>query len=219
MTQEEILELAKAIAEDRIAPDDVDWTEISTDQFNQLLWMVDYVAADNRLKEFEARSRPAQRRAYRLLRTLLTPEQRQQLTQGRNFRVTGSAGRTYRLWPAVHLVEKVEKHGRYWFRKGSFCLHPEPETVPKADVTIGHLLMLRADEPGFLQLANFTGASMLWDGDWMRRLNRARLMCADEQEFERLREGALEWAEHDPFLDGEEIAPVIDHDEEAACIA
>jgi len=60
-------------------------------------------------------------------------------------------------------------------------MHDEPREMPPADVTIGHLLLLSADEPAFLAEANHrTRSDMLWNGDYIRGLAHARRMRAED---------------------------------------
>lgn len=117
----------------------------------------------------------AQRRACRLLRSLLTDAQKRELRRTGCFRVTTPGGSTYRLLPRRGHVERVERHGSRWFTRKSYCLHDEEDAgkLPPADVTIGHLLLLTADEPRFLATANETARDdQLWNGDYLRRMRR-----------------------------------------------
>jgi hypothetical protein len=128
---------------------------------------------------------PAQRRAHRLLRTLLTETQQRDLTRRREFFVTGSAGGIYRLLPRRGRTERVEKHGTRWYTKASYCLHdldtvPLEEQMPPADVTIGHLLLLSCDEPAFLATANAKPSDLLWNGAYLKRLAASRKQRASK---------------------------------------
>ena len=118
-----------------------------------------------------------QRLAMRLLRGLLSNEQARSLNRSGDFLVPAKSGSIYRLTPRMGLAERVEKHGRKWFVKQAFCLHDERDEsrMPPADVTIAHLLMLIADEPGFLKTANsHRRDNQLWNRDYLRRLRTAR---------------------------------------------
>jgi len=132
----------------------------------------------------ERDAKPAKRLAMRLLRSFLTDEQRAQLRRGRSFRVVGSAGGLYRLWPYGGGVERVERHGSRWFAVRSLCLHdyaadaPDRQRIPRGDLSLQHLLLLRADEPAFLAAANTTERDLLWNGDWLRRLAAQRRVNA-----------------------------------------
>ncbi len=125
--------------------------------------------------------RPARRKANRLLRQFLTPQQRQQLRSRHCFDVLAPSGTRYRFWPRFQRVAELELHGGRYYERASFCLHPDNATeLPSADVTLSQLLLISADEAEFLEKANRTELS-LWDGDWRRRLNRARaIRQADE---------------------------------------
>lgn len=128
-----------------------------------------------------ARYHQANRRAMRLLRSLLSPEQRLELRRHRrSFTVIGSRGGRYRLWPYAGTTERIAQHGKYAISEVQFCLHEEGERdLPPADLTIAHLLMLRADEERFLIDANHHPREhMGWNGDWHRRLRAARIARA-----------------------------------------
>ena len=131
--------------------------------------------------ERDRRGGPEQRRALRLLRTWLTPTQRRDLRNRREFAVTGSVGGRYRLRPATGAAQAVERHGTREFAIGTiFCLHDPAEILPPADVSLAHLLMLLTDELGFLTSANHhVSHSTLWDGVWLRRLHAARRARAE----------------------------------------
>lgn len=120
------------------------------------------------------------RKAYRLLRRFLTPEQDAQLRRKREIPVTTASGRTYRLLPNTGAVHEVERHGSRYFVVRSFCLHPDDTVpLPPADVTLSQLLLLVADEEEFRRLANITERqSDLWNGEWLRTLRRVRLARA-----------------------------------------
>jgi hypothetical protein len=120
---------------------------------------------------------PPQRKALGLLRSLLTDTQRSQLARSRNFRVEGSLGGVYRLWPKndhAH-TEQVERHKTRWYVRASFCYHDPENELPPADVSIAHLLLISADEGEFLAKANKTlQGRNLWNGAYLRRLNEVR---------------------------------------------
>jgi hypothetical protein len=76
------------------------------------------------------------------------------------------------------------RRGSRWWLEGRYCYHEEqtnlapsvPEarlvvdTIPSADRTVGHLLLLLADEERFLVEANWTARrNHGWDSDWMTR--------------------------------------------------
>ena len=114
------------------------------------------------------------RRAYRLLRSYLTPAQNAQLTGTRKyFDVIGSAGGRYRLWPSVGLCEVTAPYGKRTYRVGACCYHEPARTLPRPDLTLAHLLYLTADEPGFLAAAN---VSVSYPNNGWRRLTLHRWM-------------------------------------------
>jgi hypothetical protein len=132
----------------------------------------------------EARKRrrsAAQRRAMTLLRSFLTSVQLAQLDRSGSFRTRGSAGGVYRLYPRAGSVNRVEQHGKQWYWTHTYCLHdfgenaPDKRRLPPADLTIQHLLWLRADEPMFLATANATeNRHLMWSAEWRRQVRDAR---------------------------------------------
>lgn len=88
--------------------------------------------------------------------------------------VTGSAGGWYRIDPGAGCAERIERHGRRWFARATYCLHPPDENWPDADVALAQMLLIVTDEPAFLMAANEHRREMLWNGQWLRRLAAAR---------------------------------------------
>ena len=106
----------------------------------------------------------ANQRANELLRSVLTNEQYDQLTQNGYLDIKSSSDpeRIYRVPRAQGLVKVIEQ-GRH---KANLCLQPR-EAVPDADIVVMHKLMIEADEEAYLQTANtFTPTSSV------TRLNR-----------------------------------------------
>lgn len=128
-----------------------------------------------RLLARRKRSRP-QRKAMKLLRSLLSPDQKRQLRQGKVFVVVAPSGNGYRFCPQSGSVIRVTRHGDRWFRLTSYCLHDDrddPDAMPPADLTVTHLLMILADEQEFLATANARDVrDQLWNGEYLRRLRR-----------------------------------------------
>lgn len=175
MTHEETVGLARRIALQEIGVDEVDWDAMSPEDRQLILVLTIYECEGIRASEREARQRGPQRRAYKLLRSFLTAEQLRELHARRYFTVVGSLGGRYRLRPSCGHAARVEKHGSRWFERQRFCLHDPDKVMPSADVTLGQMLLLLADEPGFLALANKSPVnSLLWDGGWLRSLHAAR---------------------------------------------
>ena len=100
----------------------------------------------------------AQPRARKLLRSYLTRDQRRSVAAHGRALVRGSAGGHYWLYPFSGTVEKVERRRVRWRATGWYCIHPPQETVPPADVSLGHLLLLTMDEEAFLAEANYRPA-------------------------------------------------------------
>lgn len=122
------------------------------------------------------------RRAKNLLRGFLNPEQREQFERRGWFRVTGSAGGTYRVERNGH-VEKISKHGTRWYPDVVYCYHESGDPLPGCDRAIGIMLLLQADEPAFLAEANATVCNETrWNGEWMRDVRDARACRQREQQ-------------------------------------
>lgn len=121
-----------------------------------------------------------QKRAMGLLRSFLSPEQQRQLSCAKSFFVRGSAGGLYRLIPRTGNVELVEKHGKRWYVRDSYCLHDDEKAaadgrrLPPADLSLQHMLWLVAGEETFLATANASSRrDIFWNGDWARELREA----------------------------------------------
>ena len=128
-----------------------------------------------RIRRDKAKDKRPQRTAMQLLRSLLSPNQRAELTRGGNVVVRGSEGGTYRILPRFGHVERVTRNGRRWFVAERYCLHDvqDDDAMPPADLSIAHMLILLSDEPEFLRLANANDArDQLWNGEYLRRLRR-----------------------------------------------
>ena len=93
----------------------------------------------------------ANRRAYELLRSVLTREQYRHLMRHGYLDIPSprDPGCIYRV-PQAHGLVGVIEQGR---RKASLCLQPL-EWVPDADIVVIHKLMIEADEETYLQTAN-----------------------------------------------------------------
>jgi hypothetical protein len=91
------------------------------------------------------------RRAHKLLRAVLTPEQyRQLMWRGYvDIKSPRDQERFYRVPRYPGLVGMIEQ-GK---RKANLCLQPL-EWVPDADIVVMHKLMIEADEETYLQTAN-----------------------------------------------------------------
>lgn len=156
-------------------PDHVwnDGSEITPAEFRDVVALIVYV----RGTIYPKRDARAQRRAMKLLRPLLTAEQKKSLRREKSFLACGSKGGMYRLCPGTGSVQGVAWHRSRWFSRVTFCLHDNREgpeaPMPPADVTLTHLLLLKADEELFLHLAN-ARQSDLWNGDYLRRMRHRR---------------------------------------------
>jgi len=171
MNADEMARLARQLASGAVAPDDVDWPQMSDRDRRDLIALVGYEIRQQRLRR-ALRGR-AQRRARGLLCSLLSTDQRAELGRRRYVTVVGSAGGIYRLFPGTRGAQRVVRHGRHWYAAASYCLHDPENELPPADVTVAQMLLLMADEPAFLATANAT-PSFLWDGQWLRRLRARR---------------------------------------------
>lgn len=93
-------------------------------------------------------------RADALLRSLLTPAQREQLDRDGHFDVTAQGGRRYRLskYSRSYNVSRLDLRGRVVER---LCAYPKNSyALPMADQLIAQMLMLKSDEKAFLRIAN-----------------------------------------------------------------
>lgn len=170
MTPEQMAERATALATGALAWDMADWDGWTEAEMRDVVTLTFYVA---RMKD--EKRRRAQRRALRLLRSWLPEPQRQQLRRSQQFKVRGSAGGRYRLHPSTGITSRIERHGSRDFAVETFCLHPPDVSLPPADISLAHYLLLVTDEPRFLATANATDRrSQLWNGDYLRRLNARR---------------------------------------------
>lgn len=178
-TYEELTAVVDGLVTDRISPstlEDLRWadsTAPTAEEFRTIRAMYGYTLWYNH------RNRPIpQRKAMRLLRTLLSPEQRRTLRAGRYFYVTTRSGATFRFWPRAGSTDRVARHGTRWYSKSSFCLHDaeNDQQMPPADLVIAHLLLISADEAKFLEMANeHKNRSQLWNGEYMREMRQARI--------------------------------------------
>jgi hypothetical protein len=178
-TMDDVIGLVRGLSTGLIAPDFVDWDCMSQNTRNNVWMLSRYEIRRLRGLDQVRRRGDPQKRAMRLLRSLLTPTQLWWLRQRRHFLITGATtGHVYRLNPYFGHTSRVTKHGSRWFVHTRFCLHDPEVLLPPADVMVGHLLLLRADEPRFLELANATdarGMAGLWNGEWLRRVRRRRI--------------------------------------------
>lgn len=95
----------------------------------------------------------AQRKAQELLRESLDKEQQEQLEKTKWFFVIGQSGKRYRIrdgWSGN--VDELNEEDRI---VATYCIHPQRH-VPVEDSMLIQKLMLEADEPCFLQIANKT---------------------------------------------------------------
>lgn len=191
----QLLDFAEDMARERIHPGMNDLLPKITDDE----WGLVFGSYRSWRDYLRARGRQGNRRALRLLRSMLTSEQREQLRRDRAFRQMVPSGNAYRLLPSAGITQRIEFHGTRWFGVGGYCLHPDLDlSIPNADTTIGHLLMLRHDEATFLTKANFTERRHGgWDPAWMRTRARVR-----REEYEaQIREGLrAEGVDPDAFL-------------------
>jgi hypothetical protein len=178
-TPHELAQLAQAchLAQRHVDPGEWVWDDGTTITAQEATDVTALAAYLTRQSTREARNARGQRRGMKLLRRLLSAEQRRQLRNSKDFLVVGSLGGVYRLRPANGRTERVERHGTRWFVRESYCFHDDrivpEEALPDADLTIAHLLLLVADEGEFLARANAsTRRDQLWNGEYLRRMRR-----------------------------------------------
>ncbi len=186
--EEEFLWFIDQLVEGVIMPDTVEdyvWSngQSITDQARQeILTITRHMAS-----RATWRTTPAKRKAMKLLRRHLTSEQKRQLRNTGEFYAYAPSGRVYRLRPVG--IEAgiwfVQRHGKNFYAKVSFCLHDQPRKLPPPDVTLAHLLLISCDEEWFIEEANPTPIkSHMWDGEWRRQLNAARQNPDRQREHE-----------------------------------
>lgn len=173
----EFCRYVEAVLAGTVMPDTMpvweDGTAATEAELREIAGLMLYEARQRWNRRREAESLPARRKAARLLRRFLAPQQREQLKRRGHFVVETPSGRFYRFHPRMGRAEEVTRHGTRFFVLTSFCLHPE-EKLPPADVTLAQLLLLSTDEEAFRQEANATNRrDQLWNGDWLRRLRQA----------------------------------------------
>jgi hypothetical protein len=161
-----------------------DGTEITDAEALDIRLLRNYAVDLVERRERRMKRHRHQTKALRLLRRYLSPDQIAQLSRAGYFLTTTPGGATYRLYPRFGLAEQVTRHGKRWYVLVRFCIH-EPDldrsllddkTMPPADLTLTHLLLLQSDEQEFRRIANATmTGDMLWNGNWLRRLRQARM--------------------------------------------
>jgi hypothetical protein len=104
-------------------------------------------AEDKRLAE----ERDANRKAIELLKSCLTPEQKEEYERMKCFHLI-VGDKKYRIKQGSHgNVELIDKDGRV---KRTFCV--QPRGVPEGDAMLAQKLLLATDEKRFYELANVT---------------------------------------------------------------
>jgi hypothetical protein len=176
-TAQELVAVVNGLVSCRMSLGDIDlmtWadgTVMTRAEWREILALTAYVGQCRRKP-------PGQRKAMRLLRSLLNPEKQRSLKRNRCFYVTSKSGATFRFWPKTGWSERVERHGSRYYVVSRFCLH-DPEgldKIPPADVIIAHLLLISVDEGRFIEMANEHEISrQLWNGEYLRRVREARI--------------------------------------------
>ncbi len=181
-TQRELMDFANGLLEGCFMPDTVpiwsDGTEATREEIDDALRLVAYIATYRYNRKLRRKRSGPRMVAMRLLKRFLTPEQQEQLRRCREFYVHLPSGRSYRFIPGTGHVDEVDRHGKRYYALSSLCIHPDDHfDLPPADVTLGQLLDLLADEDDFRSRANFTDRRDrgMWDGDYLRRMREARM--------------------------------------------
>lgn len=169
-TDAELARLAHEVAIGVLHPDIGDWYQELTDNEKHVVMAL----ACYEVGYVKPKEKTAQRKAQRLLRTWLTPEQRESLKRKQQFIVVGSLGGRYRLMPRMGRTARIERHGTRDFETATYCLHDDASELPAADLALAHYLMIMTDEADFLAQANEHKNSMLWNSEWLRRLAAGR---------------------------------------------
>jgi hypothetical protein len=114
------------------------------------------VQAQAEQKERELKKAVAKTRARNTLHSILSKKQREEFERDGAFLLTVNE-RLYRIRPGCR-VERLDLETKKV--KSFFCIHPAHTTdVPHEDWAISQKLLLEADEPAFLKLANETRAA------------------------------------------------------------
>jgi hypothetical protein len=163
-----MLARVRVIVEGTLAVDMASWAGWTEAEERECMVLVLYEMGLRQERQCKAR-----KRALGLFRSWLSPAERSHLVQRREVRVHGSAGGYYAVRPHTGSTARLERHGSRWFVTATYCLHPPDILLPAADIALAHMLLLRTDEPAFLATSNETRRK-LWDGDWLKCLNRAR---------------------------------------------
>jgi hypothetical protein len=115
----------------------------------------DRILAERHQLEADAAARARQavkERAEKLLQSVLTPQQNQELKDKGHFHCRSKTGRTYRIKRGTHgNVKVVNEAGK---EIESLCI--QPGGVPEADSMAAQKLMIEADEESFRKIANIT---------------------------------------------------------------
>lgn len=167
----ELLQLARDALAGLVSPEDAAGRLQSREEAREFLFFLRLVSMEERERKMK-RGR-SQRRALKLLYSLIGAESRAQVSRSKYFIVVAKSGSTYRLWPHAGMTERVEPHGTKLFGVESYCYHDEGGELPRADVTIAHFLELVTDEEGFLSRANATRHSPWAAAARLRRAARA----------------------------------------------
>lgn len=180
LTPERLMELVYRVADGTIGIDMV-YDDLDPQEALDLAALVRYEQQSRRIEARRRKQGGPQRRARRLLATLIAPDQAAMLRRRRYFTERGASGAVYEFSPNTGTCRLRLREDRGRKALAVFCYHDDREgdlvlpeldhvevhSMPPADVTIGQLLMIRADEDRFLREAN---ASLLvrlptWRGE------------------------------------------------------
>jgi hypothetical protein len=104
-----------------------------------------------RREEASRRREAATARADELLKTLLTPEQVDELDKLSCFIVKAQSGKFYRIKRGrMHNIEELDTERQ---ATATLCAHPN-RAIPNADTMLAQKLMLESAEAEFLRIAN-----------------------------------------------------------------
>ena len=177
---EEMSAIINGTVRGTVAPDSIPWDDFDERSRQEIRMLILYeIRRLSEIRESRRRGRdPSQKRALELLKTFLNPDQLRTLeANGKNFRVQGTMGGTYRLWPRRGLAEKIVWRRKKWFLEMSCCYHDPEKSLPPADVTIAQLLLIRTDEMEFLRSSNHTrtrlGQNLVQINAWRSTERRA----------------------------------------------
>jgi hypothetical protein len=159
LSEERWNEIVRLVGSQAVRIDEV-WEQLDVEERSELIVRAHAYAEEQAKRHVDQYFGPPQKAARRLLRALLTDEQCRELRHSYGFKVRGSGGGVYKLWPWTGLIVRVEERRGRWYEVERYCYHEEDPfmLMPPADRAIAQLCLLRHDEDAFLAAANASPA-------------------------------------------------------------